>query len=152
MASVVAAGLAGFVFGSFLPYYVGLKHGERILGVGGRFFFASEKELDKVEAWFERYGDRAVMIGRVIPVVRDFISLPAGYVRMSLFRFIVYTIVGSFPWIFGATLVGYLLEGEWNTILDGIEKGNRWILIFIGVTLCLLIIRSVWLRRRRFQS
>lgn len=146
--TVVAAGVAGFTVGAFLPYYLGRRHGARILGAGGRFFFASEHELNKVEAWFERHGYRAVLLGRLVPVVRDFVSLPAGHARMPLGQFILYTALGSFPWIFAATLLGRYLESEWPTLLSLIERGNRLILIVILSLLALLVVRSFWLRRK----
>lgn len=135
------AGTAGFVVGSLLPYYVGRKHGKAILGRGGRFFFASENELDRVEAWFVRHGSRAVLIGRFIPLVRDFISLPAGHAGMPIGKFMLYTAMGTFPWIFGITYAGSLLESEWSKILDMVARGNRIILSLIVFLLIVLLVR-----------
>lgn len=142
------AGTAGFVAGSLFPYYVGRRHGRAILGQGGRFFFAREGELDKVEGWFERYGVRAVLLGRWIPVVRDFISIPAGHAGVPLARFAVYTAIGSFPWIIGVTWAGALLEAEWRSLLDVLAKANRVVWAMFGITVTTLILRRYMVKRR----
>lgn len=142
------AGTAGFTVGALFPYYVGRRHGKAILGKGGRFFFASEGELDRVEEWFERHGARAVLLGRSIPLVRDFISLPAGHSGVPLFRFLAYTALGSFPWIFAITWVGTLLEAEWSSFLGVLEKANRMIWALIAVTATAFFVRRYRLRRR----
>lgn len=141
------AGTAGFVAGSLFPYYVGRRHGKMILGQGGRFFLASAGELDKVEAWFERYGYRAVLLGRFVPLVRDFISLPAGHARMPLGRFLLYTALGSFPWILGVTYAGSVLQSRWEAALDVLRQVNQVVIALLLLGLVALIVRKV--RRRR---
>ena len=141
-------GTAGFVMGSLIPYYLGRKHGRAILGNGGRFLFASERDLDRVEEWFSRHGGRAVLIGRLIPVVRDFISLPAGHTGVKIGKFIPYTALGAFPWIFGVALVGFMLESQWHTLLDVIEDGSMYAWIFIGLLVLALVARKMWHRAR----
>jgi len=142
------AGTAGFVAGSFFPYYVGRRYGRAVLGHGGRFFFAREADLAKVETWFERHGMRAVLLGRWIPVVRDFISLPAGHAGVPIFRFAGYTAIGSFPWILGVTWAGALLEAEWKSLLHVLAKANRLVWAMFLVTVTTFALRRLMLRRR----
>lgn len=140
--SVAVAGVIGFTVGSLVPYCVGRFYGSHIMNMGGRFLFASSDELRRVEKWFQGKGETAVIYGRLIPFVRNFVSLPAGHAKMPLMKFVVYTILGSAPWIFAAAYVGRLVEREWHTVLDVIERGNRVIIACIIVVLFILIMRG----------
>lgn len=146
VAGVAVSGALGFTTGALLPYYVARKHGRALLQGKSRFFLARHKDLERVEGWFERYGPRAVFVGRLIPVVRDFISLPAGLARMPLLRFLVYTFAGSFPWILGVTIAGRLLQAHWTRLLGLINIGNQALIILLVV---LAIAFGLWRWRRK---
>ena len=111
--SVVEAILLGIVgglgasIGSTVIYLIALKLGRTALLKYLNKVRVSEKKIDKVERWFERYGDKAVLFGRMIPVFREMISIPAGLLKMSIKKFLTYTIIGSCGWGITMVLVGY---------------------------------------------
>jgi membrane protein DedA with SNARE-associated domain len=97
LALVIAAGVAGNIIGSYLAWAVGRYGGEAVTRRWSHFL-GGRSGLERAQRWFDRYGGRAVFFGRLLPVVRTFISLPAGYARMRPVRFGVYTAAGSLPW------------------------------------------------------
>ena len=97
----------GASIGSSLIYFIALKLGRVALLRYLKRVKISEKKLDRVERWFEKYGDKAVLFGRMIPVFREMISVPAGLLKMSIKKFLVYTILGSCAWGVTMVLVGY---------------------------------------------
>jgi membrane protein DedA with SNARE-associated domain len=101
------AGAAGYVVGSIVGWAVGLYGGRPLLERRGRWFHLSGDKLDRAERWFDRWDDLAVLIGRVTPVVRSFISIPAGVFRMSFWRYVLLTAVGSAIWAFAFAGVGW---------------------------------------------
>jgi len=111
--SVIEAILLGIVggigasIGSSLIYFIALKLGRVALLRYLKRVRISEKKLDRVEKWFQKYGDKAVLFGRMIPVFREMISVPAGLLKMSVKKFLIYTIVGSCGWGISMVLVGY---------------------------------------------
>ena len=101
------AGAVGYVVGSIVGWAVGLYGGRPLLERRGRWFHLSGDKLDRAERWFDRWDDLAVLIGRVTPVVRSFISIPAGVFRMSFWRYVLLTAVGSAIWAFAFAGVGW---------------------------------------------
>ena len=97
----------GASIGSSLIYFIALKLGRVALLRYLKRVRISEKKLDRVEKWFQKYGDKAVLFGRMIPVFREMISVPAGLLKMSVKKFLIYTIVGSCGWGISMVLVGY---------------------------------------------
>jgi membrane protein DedA with SNARE-associated domain len=112
---VVAAGTLGNLVGSWLAYWAGYAGGRPLVDRWGRFLLIRPHEVDKAHDWFERYGERAVFFGRLLPVIRTFISLPAGVVRMGFWRFTLYTLLGCLPWSISLTWIGALLGERWET-------------------------------------
>jgi membrane protein DedA with SNARE-associated domain len=110
---VTLAGTLGCLVGSLVLYYVGLFGGRPLLARYGKYVFIREKELNRADAWFVRYGDRAVFFSRMLPGVRSFLSLPAGIVRMDVKKFSLYTTAGSLPWCFGLAYIGFLFGPHW---------------------------------------
>jgi membrane protein DedA with SNARE-associated domain len=101
------AGAVGYVVGAIVGWAVGLYGGRPLLERRGRWFHLSGDKLDRAERWFDRWDDLAVLIGRVTPVVRSFISIPAGVFRMSFWRYVLLTAVGSAIWAFAFAGVGW---------------------------------------------
>ena len=95
---MIAAGVAGNVAGSYLAWAAGRYGGHPALQRWGHRLWLREHDLDRANRWFARYGPRAVLIGRLLPVVRTFISLPAGIAGMDPVRFGIYTTIGCIPW------------------------------------------------------
>jgi membrane protein DedA with SNARE-associated domain len=113
---VALVGTAGNVVGSWIAWAVGYRGGRPLIERWGRYVFLREHELDRAEVWFERHGQLAVLVSRLLPVVRTFISLPAGIAEMGFARFTVYTFAGCLPWTFALTAVGYALGGQWEVV------------------------------------
>jgi membrane protein DedA with SNARE-associated domain len=109
------AGTLGCLIGSSVAYWVGYVGGRPLLDRYGRYILISSHDLDVADRWFTRHGELAIFISRLLPVIRTFISLPAGIVRQPFVRFQVYTFIGSWPWCFGLAYIGYKLGERWNS-------------------------------------
>lgn len=112
---VAIAGALGCNIGSTLAYAVGFYGGRPAVERWGRYVLLGHRELVLAERFFGHMGGITVLIGRLLPVVRTFIALPAGMARMPMLRFQIYTFVGSWPWCFGLAYAGYRLGEAWNT-------------------------------------
>jgi len=110
------AGAGGCVWGSIVAYYVGMFGGRPLVERYGKYVLVRTRDLDRADAWFAKYGDAAIFFSRLMPVVRTFISFPAGVAKMHFWRFVIYTFVGSLPWCLGLAYVGKVLGQNWNTI------------------------------------
>jgi membrane protein DedA with SNARE-associated domain len=113
VAMAIAGGL-GYVIGSVLGWGIGVHGGRPFLERRGRWLHVTPHTLDRAESWFERYGDWAVAISRVTPVVRSFIAIPAGVMRMALGRYTLLTIPGSFAWTFLFAGIGWAAGSKWE--------------------------------------
>ena len=113
---VALVGTAGCLAGSLVAYSVGAYGGLPLLERYGKYVLIRKSELDRAHTWFERFGEIAVFVSRVLPIVRTFISLPAGVVRMDVKKFSLYTVLGSLPWCFGLAYVGVLLGPHWSDL------------------------------------
>ena len=109
------AGAIGCNLGSIVAYEVGKRGGRPMAERWGRYLLIGADELDKADRFFDRWGSLAVLIGRLLPVIRSFIAFPAGVARMRLVPFHVYTFIGSWPWCFGLAWVGMKLGDKWNS-------------------------------------
>ncbi|HET8613069.1 MAG TPA: DedA family protein [Sphingomonas sp.] len=113
--AVATAGAIGCNLGSIPAYFAG-KYGGRVFILRwGKWVLIGEDELDHAERFFARFGGLAVLIGRLLPVIRSFIAFPAGMARMNQVRFHIYTFVGSWPWCFALALIGERLGVAWRT-------------------------------------
>ena len=109
------AGALGCNIGSTLAYAAGARGGRSLVERWGRYLLLSPGDLDRADRFFRRFGGPAVLIGRLLPVVRTFIALPAGIARMPQLQFQLYTFVGSWPWCYALAYVGYLLGERWDS-------------------------------------
>lgn len=118
--ALALVGALGNLFGSLLAYALGFWGQENVVRVVikkyGKYLLISEHEFDRAEKWFLKYGDIIIFLSRLLPVVRTFISLPAGIARMNLTKFIIYTVVGSFFWSLLLAYVGMTLGQNWQTL------------------------------------
>jgi membrane protein DedA with SNARE-associated domain len=117
--AMALAGTIGYVLGSVLGWGIGWYGGRPYLERHGRWLHITPEKLDRADAWFARYGDVSVLLARVVPVVRSFISVPAGVVRMPLGRFTLLTIPGSALWCFAIAGVGLALGTGWERFHHG---------------------------------
>jgi membrane protein DedA with SNARE-associated domain len=136
-------GAVGNLLGSLAAYAVGAWGGRPLLLRYGRYLLISRHEVEQAERWFARYGDRAVFISRVLPVVRTFISLPAGIARMNIWRFSILTFVGSFPWSLGLAWAGFLLGENWERIREWMRPADIPILIILAALVAWYVYRRV---------
>ncbi|HLB12099.1 MAG TPA: DedA family protein [Dehalococcoidia bacterium] len=116
---VVVAGLYGALgctIGSVVSYWVGAWGGRPLVERYGKYVLLSKKDLDTADKWFARWGDWAVFIARLLPVVRTFISFPAGISRMHFAKFTLLSFLGSFPWSLGLAYGGYVLGEHWEDL------------------------------------
>ncbi|MGH1566486.1 MAG: DedA family protein [Nitrosopumilus sp.] len=104
---MIILGAIGATIGTSAIYLIALKLGRIVLLRYLKYVRISEKKLDRVEVWFEKYGDKAVFLGRMIPVMREMISIPAGLLKMRIPKFVMYTFAGSCVWSSGTILAGY---------------------------------------------
>ncbi len=109
------AGAVGCNLGLAIAYAVGAYGGRPAVLRWGRCFLVGADEVDRAERFFRKFGGAAVFVGRMLPLVRTFIALPAGLARMNVWRFHLYTFAGSWPWCYGLAYVGYVLGKRWNS-------------------------------------
>jgi membrane protein DedA with SNARE-associated domain len=112
---VATAGAIGCNLGSVVAYELGKRGGRPAIERWGRFVLIGPGELDAADRFFARFGGMAVLIGRLLPVIRSFIAFPAGIARMPLGKFHLYTFIGSWPWCFGLAWVGMKLGAAWDS-------------------------------------
>lgn len=130
MIAVISSGVMGNLVGSIIAYYIGLKGGRPLFLRYGKYVFVKEKELRWAENWFERFGHETVFFGRMVPVIRAFISVPAGIAEMNFVKFNIYTFLGILPWSIGLAYGGFVLGGKWEKIVKYFS-GFSWIIIVI---------------------
>jgi len=140
--AVGTLGAVANVVGSWLAYYVGRVGGRPLAERWGRYIFLRQKELDRADKWFEERGELTVFVTRLLPVIRTFISFPAGVSRMPFGRFTLYTFLGCLPWSFALTWAGVLLGENWEVFL----RHSRPVVIGVGVATFAVI--AWWLWRR----
>jgi len=138
------AGAAGCVLGSLLAYVIGAYGGRALVYKYGRYVLISHRDLAWSDRWFTRHGGITVFIGRLLPVIRTFIALPAGISRMPLGRFVSYTFAGSFIWCYGLAWIGLKLGERWNTLGAYFHKFDTAIAI-------VLLVAAVWYVRRHWR-
>lgn len=115
LVGAATAGAIGCNIGSIIGYELGKRGGRPIVERFGRYLLIDAADIDKADRFFERHGSLAVLIGRLLPVIRTFIAFPAGVARMKLVPFHVMTFVGSWPWCYGLAWIGMKLGEQWNT-------------------------------------
>ncbi|HET9698962.1 MAG TPA: DedA family protein [Terriglobales bacterium] len=137
---VATVGALGCNLGSLVAYYIGYYGGRPLVERYGSYIFLSEKELNWADRFFDKWGDWAVFISRLLPVVRTFIALPAGIAKMRQVRFHVFTFVGSWPWCFMLAWIGMRLGEKW----DKDPRLKQWFHRFDAVILGVIVIGAVW--------
>lgn len=124
-------GALGNLLGSLVAYYVGLKGGRPMLEKYGKYLLITHKDLQRADRWFTEHGELTVFVTRLMPVVRTFISVPAGVSRMNIWRFSLYTFLGAFPWSLGLAWGGYALGENWEDLRGAMRPFDIPIIIVI---------------------
>lgn len=145
---VATIGALGCNAGSAVAYAVGYYGGRPAVERWGRYVLLTREDLARADRFFHRFGNLAVLIARMLPVVRTFIALPAGIARMPLLRFHIYTFAGSWPWCFLLAYIGMTLGDRWAND-PSLRVVFRYADYAIIVTVMAVILRFVWQRRRR---
>ena len=148
---VATAGAVGCNLGSLVAYEIGHYGGRPLVERYGRWILMGRRELDWAEGFFRRGGQVTVLIGRLLPVIRTFIALPAGIARMPRGRFHLYTFLGSWPWCFGLAYLGMKLGENWRSLGQYFHKFDAVIgvLLFFGVV---YFVYSHWRNRIRIAQ
>jgi membrane protein DedA with SNARE-associated domain len=145
------AGTLGYFVGALIGWWIGLRGGRPLLERRGRWLHVTPESLDRAEAWFRRWGNFGVLVGRVTPVVRSFVSIPAGIFEMRLAPYALYTVVGSAVWSFAIAGVGYGLGSSYKSFDNGFKYVEYAIVAGVLVLAAYLIYRlrkAATVRRR----
>jgi membrane protein DedA with SNARE-associated domain len=142
---LAAAGTLGYLAGALVGWFIGARGGRALVERHGSWLHLSPATFARAERWFARHGDRAVLFGRVTPVVRSFISIPAGVLGSPLGRYAVLTLVGSAVWCFGFAAAGWALGGSWASFHDNFRYADY---VAVGAVV-LLALSALVLHRRR---
>ena len=142
--AMASAGALGYILGSIAGWAIGYYGGRPFIERRGRWLHVTPHTLDRAEAWFDRFGDWAVAIGRVTPVVRSFIAIPAGVFRMPLGRYTLLTIPGSILWAFAFAGAGWAAGSQWEEF----HHSFRYAEYFVAGGIILVILAGVWRHRR----
>lgn len=145
---VILFSTIGSIIGSLISYYIGQYGGNPLLKRFGKYVLLNEEHLMKTEKFFEKYGGRAVFLGRLIPVVRHFISIPAGMARMKMPFFLLYTIIGAAIWNGFLAYVGFILKNNWTTL----EHYTKFLDIIIVIILIALVVWFLYHRIKQKKS
>ena len=138
---VIAVGVLANLAGSLLSYYVGRGEGRNLLMRYGRFVLIKPHDVERADAWFARYGASAVFFSRMLPVLRTFISLPAGVARMDVKKFSLLTVLGCIPWVTALTLSGYYLGNNWQKVLTYTRPLEYAVLAAVVIGIALVVVR-----------
>jgi membrane protein DedA with SNARE-associated domain len=138
----ILAGTIGNLAGSLIAYVLAARFGEPLLLGPGRWIGIRAHHVELADGWFRRWGLWAVFIGRVLPVVRTYISFPAGLARVELVRFSVLTFVGALPWCAALTLVGYTLGKNYDRVSGPIQKAAIVIALVVAVVVVVWYVRG----------
>lgn len=130
---IMFSGLGGSMVGAFINYYLALLLGRKILRKYGKYFFINENAIEKMDNYFEKHGHISTFIGRLLPGIRQLISIPAGLARMNLVVFSIYTALGASIWAFILVMLGYAI-GENQELIDAYLK-QITIIVFIALVL-----------------
>ena len=145
--TVAVFATVGNTLGSSIAYWVGYLGGRPFLERYGRYLLISQHDLEMADRWFARYGEGTVFFSRLLPVVRTFISFPAGVARMHFGRFVVYSTMGAFPWVLALAYAGKLMGDNWVTVRQVLHNFDYPILAVIAAGIAFYIYRHLKPRR-----
>ncbi|MBN3033026.1 MAG: DedA family protein [Candidatus Saganbacteria bacterium] len=137
---VTLAGAFGNLIGAVITYTIGYYGGRPFILKYGKYFFVKEKEVHHAEKFFARWGDFSVFLSRNLPVIRTFISLPAGVAEMPFVKFAIYSFLGSLPWCFALTYLGFVLGSNWMVI----REYGHYLDIAAGIAIAGFIVKIIW--------
>ena len=142
---IVAVGVAGNIVGSWIAYAVGRAGRLELIERHGRWLHLTPSRIAWADRWFARFGAPAIFFSRMVPIVRTFISLPAGIAKMPFIRFTVLTIAGCIPWVLGLALAGEAVGSEWHSVRKGFDYVDYAVVALVVLAIVYAIVR--WRRR-----
>lgn len=147
---VVAAGVLGSALGAVPWYYLGRLLGKERLSRWakrwGRWLTVSSEDIEGAARWFDRHGAKAVLLGRLVPGVRTFISVPAGIARMPVLQFVLYSALGTLVWTSILALAGYVLESQYGRVAQYVNPVPKFV---IGLIIAVYLYRLITIKRGR---
>lgn len=150
LSAAIFATSVGAIVGSLISYYMGYYGGRPLVLKFGRYLLLNQEHLERTERWFSRHGTWTILVGRFIPVVRHLISIPAGFGRMRIWPFVVYTLIGATIWNTILLFCGYKLRQNW-TLVEQYGK-ELDILVIAGLVICCIWVVVAHLRRTRSHN
>ncbi len=144
----VAFATAGSVVGAVVGYAIGAWGGRPILDRWGKYVGIGADDLDRADRWFDRWGSWAVFLGRMVPLVRTFVSYPAGISRMPIGRFLLFSTLGSLPWNLALIYAGFVV-GENYPQIEAAIKPFEYVIYAVVIALVLAVLVRWWLGKRR---
>ena len=150
LAGDTLAGALGCVAGSIIAYWIGATGGRALLLRYGRYVLISHHDANRADEFFARHGDITIFLTRLMPIVRTFISLPAGIARMDFKKFVVYTFLGSLPWCFILAFAGYKLGEHWRDVGSTLHKYDAVVVVLVVILVGLFLYQH--LRRMRSRD
>ena len=142
LVAAVVAGAAANLAGSLIAYGLAARFGEPLLFGPGRYIGIRRHHVELADGWFRRWGLLAVLAGRCLPVIRTYISFPAGLARVDLVRFSILTFVGALPWCAALAYVGYVLGRNYDRISGPVEKAAIVIALFVAAAVVVWYVRG----------
>jgi len=140
LAGVILVGASGELVGAYLAWFIGHFAGRGFVDRFGKYLLLSHADLDRAEAWYDRHGNWGVFGGRLIPVVRNFVALPAGVAEVPLIRFGILTALGSLIWDGAMALIGYEVGASYNKVMKGFSDAGYLIAAAAVVAIALFIV------------
>ena len=144
--AITVAGVAGNVVGSWIAYWVGLYGGRPFIDRYGKYVLLRHHHVELAERWFAKYGPVAVFFSRMLPIVRTFISLPAGIAKMPFWKFTLYTVLGCIPWVFFLGWLGTRLGAHWEDIRPYLHYADYVVVAALAGIVVYLVVK--WRRGR----
>jgi len=139
---VISTGILGSIAGALFNYYLAMHFGRKFILRYGRYFFIKEETLDKLESFFTKHGELSTFNGRLIPGIRQLISLPAGLARMNVGKFIIYSGLGAGIWVVVLTLLGYLLGSNEALVSQYLQSATIIALISVVLITIFYLVRD----------
>lgn len=149
---IVLTGTLGNLAGSLLAYWIGHKGGRPLIEKYGKYILISKHDLNTADKWFIKHGVAAVFFGRMLPIIRTYISFPAGIAKMDIKQFSLYTFLGALPWSIALTFAGVKMGVNWEIIREKLHNFDLVILILIIVCLTLYVWRHLKHRDEKIDA
>lgn len=141
LTGVILVGLLGTMVGSWIAYAVGRGGRLELLERHGSMLHIGPNQIQRADRWFRRYGEATVLFGRLVPLVRAFVSLPAGVAKMPLGRFTLFSLLGAIPWTVALALAGHALGSDWTSVRRGFEYVDYAIVALVVIGIVYAIVR-----------